>query len=57
MIEELNKHQPQIIVNLIDSVHVLSVSLIRDIANGRIQATDEQARCIATALKDYIDND
>ena len=54
MIKNIENHQPHIVVNLGDSVHVLSIALIRDIANGRKVATSEQARCIAVAAMDYI---
>lgn len=56
MIESIENHQPHIVVNLGDSVHVLSIALIRDIANGRRVATNEQARCVAVALMDYLNN-
>lgn len=54
MIKNIESLQPHIVVNLGDSVHVLSLPLIRSIANGQHKATDEQARCLAVALKDYL---
>lgn len=54
MIKNIEALQPHIVVNLGESVHVMPVSLVRDIANGRIEATEEQARCLAVALMDYI---
>lgn len=55
MIESIEKHQPHIVVDLGDSVHVLSLKLIRDIANGRKENVSlELSRCIAVALMDYL---
>lgn len=54
MIKNIEALQPHIVVNLGDSVHVMPVSLIREIANGRVEASEADTVCIAVALMDYV---
>lgn len=54
MIKNIEALQPHIVVNLGDSVHVLSLSLIRSIANGQHEASEADTVCVAVALMDYI---
>lgn len=50
MIENLNEHQPHITITTQDNVHVVPVSLLRNIANGSHLADNDLIRAIASAL-------
>ena len=52
MIEDLNKHQPHITITTQDNVHVVPVSLLRNIANGSHLADNELVRLMAKIILD-----
>lgn len=54
MIEDLNKHQPHIVVNTGDEVHVVPVALIRNIANGNHLADNKLVRLMAKIILDEL---
>lgn len=47
---DLSERQPNLVVNMGNAVHVLPLSLIRDIANGNIDASKLQSAILARAL-------
>mgnify|MGYP000498258873 CR=1 FL=1 len=55
MIKNINEHQPHIVVNTGDDVHVIPVSLIRDVANGRHLADNRLVMALARIVLDDID--
>lgn len=52
---DLSERQPNLVVNMGNAVHVLPLSLIRDIANGNIDASKLQSAILARALLGEID--
>ena len=50
MIENLNEHQPHIVITTTDKIHIVPVKMIRDIASGNYLADNEIVRAIASAL-------
>ena len=54
MIEDLNEHQPPITITTQDEVHVLPVSLIRNIANGSHLADNKLVRLMAKIILDEL---
>lgn len=55
MIENIQNHQPHIVVNLGDEAHVVPFTAIRDIASGRRVATETEARCVAVMLLEFLE--
>lgn len=55
MIENLNKHQPHITITTQDTVHVVPVSLLRNIANGNHLADNELVRLMAKIILDELE--
>lgn len=52
---DLSERQPHLVVNMGNAVHVLPLSLIRDIANGKVDASKLQSAILARALLGEID--
>ena len=57
MIKNLNEHQPHITFNDHDNneVHVIPVSLLRNIANGNHLADNELVRLMAKIILDELE--
>ena len=55
MIKNINEHQPHIVVNTGDDVHVIPVSLIRDVANGRHLADNQLVMALARIVLDELE--
>jgi hypothetical protein len=55
-VTSIGEHQPHMVVNMGDSVHVLPLSLVRAISNGTVIATSEQAAVIARAFIDCMED-
>ena len=55
MIKNLNEHQPHIVINDNNQVHIVPLVLIRNIANGSVKADNELVPLIAKALLDNIE--
>lgn len=54
-VTEIGEHQPHLVVDFGNQVHVLPVSLIRAIACGKVESTPLQAAVLAKALLGEID--
>lgn len=54
-IVDLSERQPHLIVNMGNAVHVLPLSLIRDIASGKVDASKLQAAILAKALLSSVE--
>ena len=55
MIKNINEHQPHIVVNTGDDVHVIPVTLIRNIANGSHLADNKLVRLMAKIILDELE--
>ena len=52
MIKNINEHQPHITITTQDKVHVIPVTLIRNIANGSHLADNKLVRLMAKIILD-----
>ena len=58
MISNLDEHQPAIVINAGDEVHVISIVTIRQLANGApyLGDRDNLLRLMAIAIRDLTDD-
>lgn len=54
-VTDISELQPHIVVNCGKKVHVIPVAFIRDVANGRQDASKMVTMALAAALLDEID--
>lgn len=55
-VKDISDNQPHLVVNMGNAVHVLPLSLIRNIASGKTYASKLQSAVIARALLNNLEN-